>query len=98
MTLAAIEPRISGGESATLELKESTGQLNRAGETLCAFLNGDGGTMIVGVTPEGRIVGQELTDKTRCEIAAMLDRFEPPPLVEVVLPRSSAGRGRSQGH
>jgi ATP-dependent DNA helicase RecG len=78
-----IERRISGGESATLEFKKSTGQLNRAGETLCAFLNGNGGTVIVGVTPEGRIVGQAVTDKTRREIAAMLDRFEPPPLVEI---------------
>lgn len=83
MTRADIERKISGGESATLELKKSTGQINRAGETLCAFLNGDGGTVIVGVTPEGKIVGQEVTDKTRREIAAMLDRFEPPPLVEV---------------
>ncbi len=83
MTAVDIERRISGGESATLEFKKSTGQLNRAGETLCAFLNGDGGTVIVGVTPEGRIVGQEVTDRTRREIGAMLGRFEPPPLVEV---------------
>jgi len=33
---------ISGGDSATLEFKKSTGQLNRAGETFCALLNGDG--------------------------------------------------------
>ena len=83
MTLPAIGRTITGGESATLEFKKSTGQLNRAGETLCAFLNGNGGTVIVGVTPEGRIVGQAVTDKTRREIAAMLDRFEPPPLVGV---------------
>jgi ATP-dependent DNA helicase RecG len=83
MTLAAIDRRISGGESATLELKKSTGQLNRAGETLCAFLNAEGGTVILGVTPEGRIVGQEVTDTTRREIAAMLDRFEPPTLIEI---------------
>ena len=46
MNPAAIERRVFGGEPATLEFK-STGQLNRAGETLCAFLNGDGGTVIV---------------------------------------------------
>jgi len=83
MNQAAIERRISGGETSTLELKKSTGQLDRVGETLCAFLNGDGGTVIVGVTAEGRIVGQAVTDKTRREIAALLDRFESPPAVEV---------------
>jgi len=71
MSLDTINRKIAGGESPTLELKKSTGQLNRAGETLCAFLNGDGGSVIVGVTPEGKLVGQEVTDKTRREIAAM---------------------------
>jgi ATP-dependent DNA helicase RecG len=83
MNRTAIERRIAGGESATLEFKKSTGQLNRAGETLCAFLNGDGGSVIVGVSADGTIVGQEVSDKTRCEIAAMLDRFEPPPPIDV---------------
>lgn len=46
MTLATVERRISGGESATLEFKKSAGQLNRAGETPCTFLNGGGGTVI----------------------------------------------------
>lgn len=83
MTREEVELRIEAGESATLELKKSTGQLNRAGETLCAFLNGDGGMVIVGVTSEGKLVGQQVTDKTRREIAAMLARFEPPPSVEI---------------
>ena len=73
MNRTAIERRISSGESATLEFKKSTGQFNRAGETLCAFLNADGSTVIVGVTAEGKVVGQEVSDKTRREIAAMLD-------------------------
>ena len=30
-------------ECSNLEFKESTGQLDRSMETLCAFLNGDGG-------------------------------------------------------
>ena len=30
-------------EGSNLEFKESTGQLDRSMETLCAFLNGDGG-------------------------------------------------------
>jgi len=82
-TLAALQSLIAEGESETLELKRSTAALKRAGETLRAFLSGEGGTVILGVTPEGKLVGQEVTDKTRREIAAMLDRFEPPPVVEV---------------
>lgn len=74
---------IAGGESETLELKRSTALLGRAGETLCAFLNSDGGTVVIGATDDGRLVGQEVSDKTRREIAAMLDRFEPPAPVEV---------------
>ena len=83
MNFAAIKRRLSSGESETLEFKKSTGQLNGAGESLCAFLNAEGGSVVLGVTNDGRIVGQEVSDKTRREIAAMLDRFEPPAPVNV---------------
>ena len=53
------------GESETLELKKSTAQLNRAGETLCAFLNSQGGKIVIGANDEGRVVGQMVSDKTR---------------------------------
>jgi ATP-dependent DNA helicase RecG len=92
MTLASIKQRISKGESETLEFKKSTSALTRCGETLCAFLNAKGGAVIIGVTDNGTIAGQEVSDKTQREIAAMLDRFEPPALVEVQfvdLPNSS---------
>ena len=36
-------------EGSNLEFKESTGQLDRSMETLCAFLNGDGGNILYGV-------------------------------------------------
>jgi len=78
-----IHREVATGESETLEIKRSTVQLNGAGQTLRAFLNGDGGTAIVGVAAEGKTVWQEVADKTQREIAAMLDRFELPPLVEV---------------
>jgi ATP-dependent DNA helicase RecG len=70
-----------------------TAHLTRAGETLCAFLNGQGGKVVLGVTDGGGIVGQEVSDKTRREIAAMLDRFEPPAPVEVAI-LDLPGRGR----
>ena len=82
---------VAEGESETLELKRSTGQLKRAGQTLCAFLNAEGGKVIFGVTDKGRVIGQEVSDKTRREIAAMLDRFEPPAPVDVAFVDLQAG-------
>ncbi|MBK6688832.1 MAG: putative DNA binding domain-containing protein [Deltaproteobacteria bacterium] len=37
---------------------------------MCAFLNGDGGKVLVGVTPDGKLVGQEVADMTLRDIAA----------------------------
>jgi ATP-dependent DNA helicase RecG len=72
-----IKKLVEQGESETLELKKSTAQLNRACETLCGMLNGNGGAVLIGVTPKGKIIGQEVTDHTRQEIAEALKRFEP---------------------
>ncbi len=83
MNLAALQTLIAQGESETLELKRSTAELKRAGETLCAFLNGEGGKVLIGVAPDGKLVGQEVADITLRDIAAMLGRFEPPARVEM---------------
>ncbi len=69
---------IAGGESETLEFKKSTTQLKAAAESLCAFLNNSGGKVLIGVTDNGKVIGQELTDSTRQEIARTLRGFEPP--------------------
>ncbi len=71
-----LEREIRSGESETLELKRSTAQLTRAGETLCAFLNGEGGQVLFGVAPDGKIIGQQVADITLRDIAATLGRFE----------------------
>lgn len=42
-------------EGSNLEFKESTGQLDRSMETLCAFLNGDGGNILYGVKDNGKL-------------------------------------------
>jgi hypothetical protein len=41
ITLTAFQSLIAQGESETLEFKRSTAERRRAGETLCAFLNGE---------------------------------------------------------
>lgn len=83
MTLVALQSLVAQGESDILEFKRSTAELKRAGETLCAFLNGQGGKVLIGVGPDGRIVGQEVADITLRDIAAMLARFEPAAGVEM---------------
>jgi len=45
---------------------------------LCAFLNGSGGTVLFGVTPDGSLVGQLVSDGTLRDVAQMLRRMEPP--------------------
>ena len=97
MTLQDLEQLVAAGESETVEFKKSTAQLTRAGETLCAFLNGQGGRVFMGVTPEGRILGQQVADSTLREVAAMLARFEPPALISqerIGLPNGAEQWGR----
>jgi hypothetical protein len=73
-TLVALQSLITQGESDMLELKHLTAELKRAGEMLCVFLNGDGSTVLIGVGPDGRLVGQEDADIALRDIAAMRRR------------------------
>ena len=77
MEYQEIEALIALKESKNLELKESTGQLDRSMETLCAFLNGDGGIVLYGVKDNGNVVGQEVSDSTKRAIAEAINRIEP---------------------
>lgn len=77
MKLADVERLAAEGESQEVEFKKSTSQLRRAGETLCGLLNGTGGFVVIGMTPEGQVIGQTVADTTLRDIAALLQRFEP---------------------
>ena len=70
-------------ENEKVEFKETTGQLERGMETLCAFLNGEGGTVLFGVTDKGKIIGQDLSDKTKRDIAEAITRLEPTAAVQI---------------
>lgn len=83
MTFNELQRLITPGEYETLEFKKSTAQLPRIAEALCGFLNYQGGTVVVGVTDSGQIVGQHVNDGTRQEIAHMLSHFEPPAQIAV---------------
>ena len=68
------------GEGA---VHETTGQLERGMETLCAFLNGNGGTVLFGVNDKGKIIGQEVSDKTKRDMAEAINRLEPVAMVRI---------------
>ena len=78
-----ISSLIAGKESGQVEFKETTGQLERGMETLCAFLNGEGGTVLFGVTDKGKIIGQEVSDKTKRDIGEAINRLEPTAVVHI---------------
>ena len=78
MTIDDIKALITSGESRTLELKKTTGELKDGMHSACAILNTEGGWLIFGVTPNShKIIGQEVTDNTQQEIAQALAGLEP---------------------
>ena len=92
MNLNELKDIVTQGESDSVELKKSTAQLRRAGETLCGMLNGSGGKVVIGVSPKGRIVGQEISDRTLREVATVLNKFEPPATINQT--RIEIGNGK----
>jgi ATP-dependent DNA helicase RecG len=78
MHLSTLKRRVTRGKGPTLEFKRSTGELRETLQTVCAFLNGDGGTVILGVSSDGRLIGQEVSDQTLRDLAQAFNGFEPP--------------------
>lgn len=90
MKIAQLRALTKHGESEKLEFKTSTSSLSTGMQTACAFLNSDhGGVVIFGVKNDGQIVGQEVTDKTRKEIAVELNKIEPYAKIDVIYVRVS---------
>lgn len=78
MTIAEIQELIRKDETRTLELKKTTGELKEAMHTVCAFLNTSGGQLLFGIAPSSlQVIGQQVTDNTRREIARELTKIEP---------------------
>ena len=78
MTLKELQALVENGESDRIEFKRSSAQFPRAGESLCAFMNATGGQVLIGVASDGKILGQEIADKTFQDLAQVLRRFDPP--------------------
>lgn len=83
LNFQAIEALVSQGESDTLEFKKSTGELHAVGKTLCGLLNRKGGHVLIGVTDNRHIVGQEISDQTQQEIAHLIKKIEPAPVIDI---------------
>lgn len=83
MNLEQVKLLVEKKELKTVEFKKSTALLRQAFTTLCAFLNGQGGTVLIGVTDQYQIVGQHVSDGTRLEIANETKRIEPTAPIDV---------------
>ena len=83
MTLEEIAILAASGESETLECKATTGTRREAAATLCAMLNQRGGHVLFGISPGGRLVGQQVVERTIEELTAELRRIDPQVFPEV---------------
>ncbi len=73
-----LQPLIEQGESARAEFKREIDKLEMVGQTVCAFLNAGGGTLVAGVTDNGRIVGIENAQKMAVRIRQDLAQYLSP--------------------
>lgn len=92
MDIGQVTALAKQGESPKLEYKTSTAQLKAAFETVCAFLNRKGGVVLIGVKNSGEIIGQDVTDNTRQEIAREIKKIEPPADVNVYYVLTEMGK------
>lgn len=72
---------IAVGESPEVEFQRSFGR--NFGRELCAFANGDGGTILLGVSRSGEVVGVGNHGRTRVKVLAVARSGDPPIVVEV---------------
>ena len=78
MTPDQIAVLAAEGESETLEFKTTTGERREAAKTMCAMLNTRGGRIVFGITKEGSVTGQQVSDHTIEDVSAEIQRIDPP--------------------
>ena len=79
-----IKEIIEKGESEKLEFKKSTTQLDKSLKSICGFLNHEGGRVYFGIDKKGKVVGQEVSDKTLKSISQKIrQRIKPEVTPEV---------------
>jgi len=92
MDLDYIRTLAASGESEMLEFKRSTGQRSDAVKAACAMLNNRGGRILIGVEPDGSVVGQEIGDQTLEQLVQELQLIDPPAFPSIERVPVSTGR------
>jgi len=87
-----IKELIERGETQSLEFKESLRLKDEIGETVSAFSNSDGGTVIVGVSNSGRVHGVDIGKNTLEELANYIKRNTDPQIFPSVKIREIGGK------
>jgi ATP-dependent DNA helicase RecG len=99
----------ASGEGETLEFKRSTGECRDGVRALSAMLNQRGGRLLFGVDPDGKAVGQNVSDRTLEDLSQEIQRIDPPvfPSVEcwpapngltVIAVTAAAGAAKPYSH
>ncbi len=83
MTSERLAALVSTHESQTLEFKSTTGERREAARTVCAMLNQRGGYVLFGVTPNGDMAGQQVSDRTIEGVSGEIQRIDPPSFPEI---------------
>ena len=80
-TASELARLIAGGEGVGVELKRS---LNKdIGRGLCAFANAGGGTVLLGVSDDGKVVGVADHNRLKARVSSTARSADPPIEVEV---------------
>ena len=97
MTLDEIQTLAADGESETLELKLSIGELRTGVRTACAMLNHRGGTVLFGVQADGKVIGHSAWRCVRAmaEVRGGSANSPFPPWIRLILSYFITNSGRS---
>ena len=78
LTIKDIERMLKEDESRVLEVKKTTAEIKEGMQSGCAFLNTVGGWLFFGIHPTTlKILGQNVADKTRQDVALEICKFSP---------------------
>lgn len=81
MTLEHLHDLLARGKGPALEFKRSF--TKDLGRVLCAFANSGGGTLLIGVSGRGRIIGVEDHNRARSRIRSIARSADPPIDVDI---------------
>ena len=81
MTREDISNLIAQGEGATLEFKRSLSK--ELGREVCAFANARGGTILIGVSDTGEIVGVSDQNRLKSRVQSIARSADPTMVVEI---------------